>query len=619
MTLASVTSSLSQMFTAGVNALGGTFGATSMAASLGGVGTGAVSAAVGSIVSQAVGVGIGAQDSFSWKNVALAAIGGGAAGGLQGDLLGTTSGTFANAVVRSAVGNVVSQGIGVATGLQSSFSWKGVVASAVGAGVGHLVSEGLGIIDDKGMRTEGFKQADFGTQLFKSTAAGLAAGTATAVMRGGRVSVQQIAVDAFGNALGESIAGGMSKPSEQEDKLGDFIGEQVAAQERRDRYGFGSMASGQGLKAGGAYGFQPSASSVFDWSSDIGAGISANAASMSSGALTAEELALRTSDVEQQIQLEIAGQEAREESLQGAQMFRTAGARNGGRGGIGSGGFEMVRNGNWDAALNIGADGLGILGEVPGLQQDLAKLNKLQAEERINDMRQRMNAAGMKNVPTGFTDALVAGSDGMGRTVRDYGATVDDLKNRYEGFVRDNRLRETWGDGYQTLTLAKSKMTVMEFEKRVLDMQQQATDRAYAKGVEAIARGELTVKDGDYARVLGSYVDLRVRNDLRGFAKSEGINDSMASNLWGVNRSIRSDLAEGRGIPDNRLGYNLFADTTLARKNGYTEQIMKWNAIRPDANYLVIRPTNMPGGGSYAIPRTAIQPFNPARPVGRSL
>jgi hypothetical protein len=86
-----------------------------------------------------------------------------------------------------------------------------------------------------------------------------------------------------------------------------------------------------------------------------------------------------------------------------------------------------------------------------------------------------------------------------------------------------------------------------------------------------------------------------------------------------VNRSIRSDIAEGRGIPDNRLGYNLFADTTLAPKSGYTEQIMRRNSIRPDANYLIIRPTNMPGGGSYVIPRTAIQPFNQARSVGRAL
>lgn len=70
---------------------------------------------------------------------------------------------------------------------------------------------------------------------------------------------------------------------------------------------------------------------------------------------------------------------------------------------------------------------------------------------------------------------------------------------------------------------------------------------------------------------------------------------------------------------DNRLGYNLFADTTLAPKSGNTDQIMKWNAIRPDANYLIIRPSNMPGGGSYVIPRMAIQPYNPVRSTGRGV
>ena len=44
----------------------------------------------------------------------------------------------------------------------------------------------------------------------KAGLTGLAAGTATAVMRGGRISATQIAVDAFGtaigNALGESVA-----------------------------------------------------------------------------------------------------------------------------------------------------------------------------------------------------------------------------------------------------------------------------------------------------------------------------------------------------------------------------------------------------------------------------
>ncbi len=222
----------------------------------------------------------------------------------------------------------------------------------------------------------------------------------------------------------------------------------------------------------------------------------------------------------------------------------------------------------------------------------------------------------MKNVPS-FSTALVTNIYGDAREVRDYGATVDNLQRSNEGFTRDQRLRVTYGDDYQSLRIGKSQMTVPEFEKRVLDLQQATTDKAYVDGVEAMAKGRLPYKEGEYARVLGSFIDKQVRAELRGFAMAQGINDRAASNIWAVNRSIGSTLVEGKGIPDNRLGSNLFADTTLAWKNGYTEQITKWNAIRPDANYLMVRPTQI--GGSYLIPRASIQPYAPVRPTGRSL
>jgi len=57
-------------------------------------------------------------------------------------------------------------------------------------------------------------------------------------------------------------------------------------------------------------------------------------------------------------------------------------------------------------------------------------------------MRQRMSDAGMKDVPTVYRQALLE----SGAMVRDYESTASDLQTRYEGFVRDNRLRETWGD-----------------------------------------------------------------------------------------------------------------------------------------------------------------------------
>ncbi|MHA6916157.1 hypothetical protein ACQUJO_23940 [Ralstonia pseudosolanacearum] len=94
---------------------------------------------------------------------------------------------------------------------------------------------------------------------------------------------------------------------------------------------------------------------------------------------------------------------------------------------------------------------------------------------------------------------------------------------------------------------------------------------------------------------------------------TEGISESRMSGIWGVNRSISDGTL--RGIPDNRLGSNLFVDTTLKNKSGSTLQIMKWNEIRHDANYVIIRPTNMPGvKGSYVIRSQSILPYsNPTR------
>jgi len=208
------------IFTAGAAAaaLGSSFGALSAATAVtvGGTAlsaTGAalamgIGAAVGSIVSQAVAVATGVQEKFSWKQVGMSAIGGAVSGGMGNWApLGGEATGFGNTVIRSAVGNMASQGIGVVTGLQSKFDWRGVVGSAVGAGVGQAVGGAMGLNDPNIVR--GMSPGElFGARLVT----GLAAGAATAVARGGRIAVQQVAVDAFGNALGYSLADAASSP-----------------------------------------------------------------------------------------------------------------------------------------------------------------------------------------------------------------------------------------------------------------------------------------------------------------------------------------------------------------------------------------------------------------------
>ncbi|WP_426303942.1 hypothetical protein ACN9MJ_13060 [Acidovorax facilis] len=168
---------------------GGLLGQGSAAAA---VATGATAAAAGSVASQAVGVAIGAQSKFSWKNVALAAVSGGVSGGLGTvDFTGSGElGSLGNTVIRSALGNTISQGIGVATGLQKSFDWKSVAGAAVGAGVGWGVGQALG---------------SNANTLAGASLRSFAAGAATALVRGGKISIAQVAVDAFGQAMGDGL------------------------------------------------------------------------------------------------------------------------------------------------------------------------------------------------------------------------------------------------------------------------------------------------------------------------------------------------------------------------------------------------------------------------------
>ena len=72
------------------------------------------------------------------------------------------------------------------------------------------------------------------------------------------------------------------------------------------------------------------------------------------------------------------------------------------------------------------------------------------------------------------------------------------------------------------------------------------------------------MKPGEYARELGNLSDGQVRKALRDFARAEGINDSSVSNVWVINRRIRNEF--NMGVPDSRLGLNLYADTSLVRR-----------------------------------------------------
>jgi hypothetical protein len=100
----------------------------------------------------------------------------------------------------------------VAVGLQPSFSWSSVAASAVSAGVGYGMSKGL---DNSGFN-DTFGSA---AKLTRASMSGFAAGMTVNAMRGGQQTAIQVATDAFGNALASDMADSMAKAGTQTSKV----------------------------------------------------------------------------------------------------------------------------------------------------------------------------------------------------------------------------------------------------------------------------------------------------------------------------------------------------------------------------------------------------------------
>lgn len=267
------TASAAQLAVAGLGAMSGTFG----------IGVAAAAAAIGSVTGQLVGVAIGSIEKFSWKSAALSAIGGGVAAEIAAPLASGSpmaaasampaasgfagAGDLAAFVGKALVGSGLSQGVGVALGLQKRFDWRSVMGAGIGAAVGYGVSEALGAqvgADSSVVRPAMFHELGDAGHVLRGAATGMAAGAAAALARGGRIAIQQVAIDAFGNALGRSIAGASNSTAttpaqaDSDDLLGRFIAENnnwahvnvpaVAQQQRDLLYGWNTGNDGLGLR-----------------------------------------------------------------------------------------------------------------------------------------------------------------------------------------------------------------------------------------------------------------------------------------------------------------------------------------------------------------------------------
>jgi YD repeat-containing protein len=102
-----------------------------------------VTGAIASVVSQGVGVATGLQEKFSWKGVAMSALSAGITQGVGGGTLLAGAGKFANDVARGALISTATQGVAVATGLQKKFDWAGIAVAGVVGGVTGAIGRAL--------------------------------------------------------------------------------------------------------------------------------------------------------------------------------------------------------------------------------------------------------------------------------------------------------------------------------------------------------------------------------------------------------------------------------------------------------------------------------------------
>jgi hypothetical protein len=170
-------------------------------------------AAVGSIVSQSVGVATGIQEKFSWKDVGMAFISGGVGAGMAG--VGGSS--LGGAFVRGAASSAISQGIGVALGLQDKFSWAAVAA----AGVTSVATQAISTAGSKYETVDGKQTRIAGSSWVERANHGLAT-----ALGGGELASQMS--DAIVGA-GVGLVGAMSGAAAQSLIDGSDFGDNLRA------------------------------------------------------------------------------------------------------------------------------------------------------------------------------------------------------------------------------------------------------------------------------------------------------------------------------------------------------------------------------------------------------
>ena len=139
----------------------------------------ALGAAAGSIASQGVAIATGMQSKFSFKEVALSALSAGV-GAAIGPATGIVGNGFELGLAQGAIGSIVTQGIAVATGVQKKFDWTGIAVAAVVQGV----SSGLNAQFNMNGTMSPLSLGAIGQQALTGGAAGVAGAAVKSLLTG---------------------------------------------------------------------------------------------------------------------------------------------------------------------------------------------------------------------------------------------------------------------------------------------------------------------------------------------------------------------------------------------------------------------------------------------------
>ncbi|MCP4471197.1 MAG: RHS repeat protein, partial [Gammaproteobacteria bacterium] len=187
-------------------------------------GEAALSAAAGSVAGQAAGIALGLQEDFNWTQVAVAAVSAGAVNAVSKKFL-ENSYVFTQGAVQGGVQNAAAQGINLIAGKQDQFSWEGFGVAAFAGGVNGMGSETSGRNLDFGLRS-GFVDTIINNAVFDKGDDEF-------------LSFQSVAINAIGQAIGNSLVGQMRDNSNESLQSGDHEAE-------NESYGYFDKAEPEG-------------------------------------------------------------------------------------------------------------------------------------------------------------------------------------------------------------------------------------------------------------------------------------------------------------------------------------------------------------------------------------